>query len=360
VPLSLLRKGILVNFDLRDEAGGSLPLLNTSQNSVVAEAILVALARAVLDGNVPEAIRCDLRSVVSSPADEADEALSKLYGERDPVADERGLLRDSALFRTFADAFAYRFLALTMIRLHRQQRRVLHVAYDEIFWLNASRRPLQTLAPLGVGQDRLTLFPVPAVGDADTYHFEAEAPEGLQISTREAYFAPSGSSVAAQPVSKSGSFQRSHVYFPQAEQGSQAIVSIRLRVRPATIVRGAFFAALLAFAAILFTQLRFAHIEKSSESVAAATALLVAFPGVVSLYVARSDENPMTTSLLWPIRLVAILPALWSFLAAGAVVGGTTGVPTRVFLWVMVGLAALNAAVLGRIWGVASGTGRQG
>src|SRR5215208_679531 len=41
VPLSLVRKGVLTAFDLRDEAGASLPLLNRRQGAEIGGVLLV-------------------------------------------------------------------------------------------------------------------------------------------------------------------------------------------------------------------------------------------------------------------------------------------------------------------------------
>src|SRR5688572_17799024 len=49
VPLTTLDKEKLVGFDLRDEEGRSLPVLDTRDNEMVAGAALAALAESVLD-----------------------------------------------------------------------------------------------------------------------------------------------------------------------------------------------------------------------------------------------------------------------------------------------------------------------
>jgi len=359
VPLGLLRKGTLVNFDLRDESGSALPLLTTPQNGIVAEASLVTLAGFVLNETVPNEIRCDIRQLVSESANDAQMTLARLFDRRDVAAASRSLLRDDAVFSSVAEVLAKRFLALTMIDLRRHQRRVLHFAYDDSLWTESSANTVRGLVTLALGRPRSILFTIPAVADADSYHFEAEAPDGFQISTREGYSTLPSGALPARQITKEGSFQRSHLHFPQAESGAEGAVFIRLRPRPSNIVRGAVLAAALAFAAILFIRLRLGPLKSGPSAGAAAAPLLLAFPGLLSLYMARSDENPMATNLLWPVRVLALTPALWSFLAAAALIGGTTGIVTKVFLWAMVGLAGLSFVLLARTWRVLVPSGRS-
>lgn len=349
VPLALLRKGTLVNFDLRDEGGNALPLLTTPQNGIVAEASLAMLAGFVLNEIVPNEIRCDIRQLVSEPANEAQTTLARLFDRRDVAAASRSLLNDDQVFRSIANVLAKRFLALTMIDLRRQQRRVLHFSYDDSLWNESSRNTARGVTTLALGRPRSILFTIPAVADADSYHFEAEAPDGFQISTREGYSTLS-SDAPAKKIPKVGSFQRSHLHFSQAEAGAEGAVVIRLRPRPSNTVRSACLAAALSFVAILFISIRLDPLKDGPSAGAAAAPLLLAFPGLLALYIARSDENAMATNLLWPVRVLALTPALWSFLAAAAVIGGTTGLVTKVFLYLMAFFALLSWALLARAW----------
>jgi hypothetical protein len=304
VPLGLLRKGTLVNFDLRDEADVSLPMLTTAQNRQVSEATLVAIAAEVLGSDVPSAIRCDLRHVVETNPESGREVLRQLFERGDSVEDARARLRDSALFTRVARPLATHFLALTMVMIAWHQRRVLYYAYDDSLWGNTRSGARALLAIGALGRPRTIMLTIPTVGDADSYHFEVEAPTGLQINTHEGYLDdPLRPHADEGPlVSKQGSYQRSHIHFPQADPGKQAAVVIQLRPR-ASAVRGAVAAAALATAIILVVALRLKAVKAGSDQGAAASAVLLALPGVISIFLARNDENPMTTVLLWPVRV---------------------------------------------------------
>ena len=359
VPVALVRKGVLVNFDLRDERGWVLPLLTTAQRNVVAEASLVALAERVLGHQVPRGIRCDIRQLVSEPSQQAAGTLIQLYHRADPEAPDRARLAKNDVFRATARSFVGQALALTMIELKRHQRRIVSFGYDESVWGESTKSLLQRAvgtAGLALGVGRRVIFPIPSLGYAASYHFEAEAPEGLQIQARAQFRRlPSklGDEGPRAWMLRGGSFQRSHTVFAEAPPGSEAAVVVRLQPRPSTIVRGAFGAALFTFAALLFLRLRLPSIRSGSDTTTAA-ALLLVFPGLASLYISRTDESAATNDLLWPVRLLALTPIVWALIGAGAIIGGTTGSGTRVVLWTLVGLAFVSCVMLANLWRVVS------
>jgi len=67
---------------------------------------------------------------------------------------------------------------------------------------------------------------------------------------------------------------------------------------------------------------RFPRIEQGDN--AAAAALLLAVTGIVGLIVARSGEGEMATSLLLPLRVLAVLPAVLGVFATIVVVTAPT------------------------------------
>lgn len=75
---------------------------------------------------------------------------------------------------------------------------------------------------------------------------------------------------------------------------------------------------------IVYVRIQFGAITESKGTQGAAAALLVV-PILLSLYLVRTNEHPMTTHLLWPLRIVATAPGLLSLLAAGVLVGSVCG-----------------------------------
>lgn len=351
VPLGLLRKGTLMTFSLHSDSDQSLPLLTTPQNIEVAEATLVALAEQVIEGSVPDKVRSDIRALVECDASKSAIHLQNLHERKDKHTGARGKLRNSAVFQSLSTPLADNFLALTMIELGWHQRRVLHYCYDEPLWFTPTGRLRNFIAP-AVGGPREALIGLPALSHADSYHVEVEAPDGLQIVTREGYTEYPGGTVPLEGIEKTGSHQRSHIHFKQSALGAEAIVLARLFPRASAIVRSGCFAGALAFLTILFFQLRFSKIvgPHAGDQKAAAAAVLLGFQAVVSLYLARSDQNAMTTNLLWPVRMVAALPGVAAFVMAAAVVAGTSGTATKIVLWCMVFLSGLSTVLLSVAW----------
>lgn len=352
VPLALLRKGTLANFDLRDEANSSLPLLTTAQNRQVAEASLVALANATLQLDVvadAPSIQCDIRHLVEAPArKEGNRALAELFAKRDRHEALRQRLRDDHTFRRVAGPLATHFVALTMVDIARHQRRVFHYGYEESLFDNPLR---QRSVGIALGEPRVLWMMIPRVGDAESYHFEVEAPDGMQVNTHQGVLStePSATSQSFRRTSKQGTFQRSHVHFSEAEAGDQAMVLVELRPRESTIVRGAFLAGLMSLALIALVGLRLSEIIAHQGGEAAAT-LLLAIPGVAVALLSRIDDNEMSTTLLWPVRQLSMVPGLGSFIAAGAVVGGNDDCATRAVLAAAALIALIGTAALARTW----------
>jgi hypothetical protein len=350
VPLGLLRKGTLMSFSLHSDSNHSLPLLTTPQNIEVAEATLVALAGQVIEHDVPERVRQDIRTVVEGDPSESEANLQRLFERRDKHSDERGMLRKSAVFRSLAIPLAENFLALTMVAIGWHERRVLHYCYDEPLWVN--RTGLRDFIAPAVGGSRDVIITVPASSHADSYHVEVEAPDGLQIATREGYTEYPGGTGPIESVEKTGSHQRSHIHFKQAELGAEALVLTHLFPRPSAIIRSSCFAGTLAFLTIVFFRLRLSALTgpHSGDQKAAAAAVLLGFQAVVSLYLARSDQNAMTTNLLWPVRLVASIPGTAALVSAAAIVAGSSGTATEAVLWGMAGLTGASTALLAVAW----------
>jgi hypothetical protein len=353
VPLAFLRKGVLINFRLRNEEDTSLPLLTSAQNTQVTEALLCTLAQIVLGDDVPSEIRCDIRSLVSEQPEIARSSYERLLTyDDDPASSARAKLRKDETFTAIAEAFIRSFLALTMLEIRRHERRIVHLSYEDSLWQDRSRstrnrlRRLQTLA---YGSPRTILFMCPAVGDTSSYHFEVESPDGLQVSAREEYVRiPSG--ITPTRTAKGGGFNRAHIHFADADPGSQAVVLTQLLPRRSTIIRSAVVACSLVLVALAVITLRIGNIQHGTQGATTAAALLLSTIGLLGLFLVRSGESPMSTTLLVPIRVLAISPIVWSFAAAVVIVGGFSESLTRWLLLATCALTLVSGARLIQTW----------
>ena len=211
VPLSLVKKKVMKDLDVRDAAGAAVPVLTRSENGVVAAAILVFQAAAILGVNpeaVPEQHRdafVDIAGITRSVDDEpsagelkarADRALELLGAASEsavsPVVRERWKLWSDPLMRALAREFAEQFILLVAFPVEKDARRILKVSYEE------SLRPERAggenartfLESLGL-RDYVVRFAAPALFDGESYHLQVPTPndvlvaEGrLQLQTR--------------------------------------------------------------------------------------------------------------------------------------------------------------------------------
>lgn len=347
VPLALIRKEPLVNFCLRDDEDAAIPLLSTSQNFKVSEATVSVLARAVLGRKVPKAIGCDLRRLILAKPSEADDTLERLYGTRDKSAPMRAVLRDNDAFQAIVNPLGTQFLALTMMEIGRQERRVVHFSYDE----PVSAGFDDGLFDVQLGVETLSFFTIPDAGNAESSHFELEAPDGMKIADANLVTFDQNGPVD-RPTRQRGGLSRVHIHLDSVEGGTQALVIARLEPRPETIIRASCIAAaacalLLAFFAWRLPILDPRYGEKAAET---AAAILLAVQSIVAVQLARSDENPMTTAQLFRVRVVAALPALGSFIGAAILVGGFDGKIERAGFIAGAVLATVSMSVLGVWW----------
>ena len=117
VPLALLRKTPLVGFDLRDESGASVPVLTRHQNGDVAWSVLVAYAEAITidirdDDPLPEGLLDDLRTITTTPPDEARACRFRLDESEEELA--QFLMQDEVFVNLVTD-FIDNFLLLAVI-----------------------------------------------------------------------------------------------------------------------------------------------------------------------------------------------------------------------------------------------------
>jgi hypothetical protein len=133
VPLGLLRKGRLEQFDLRREGGESLPLLSSAQNGPLSTEVLAAAAGLVVgeDGPLPEGLRASLVAIATGDGATAVEAWRELGvpGDDERDARWREVLAADGWFMELGLNLAYNFLVLAVVEAQVGERRVLKLSY---------------------------------------------------------------------------------------------------------------------------------------------------------------------------------------------------------------------------------------
>jgi hypothetical protein len=265
-------------------------------------------------------------------------------------------LRSDPHFLSLAYMLAWSTIVLIRIDVDTPQRRIVTFSYVErvgpaklqfrrmvdrhgtiratvlAVWTWYRRQVRAVLRGLGWRAKRLW-FAAPALDVPTSYHFELQAPKGLQVVEAQLRYAPAGvhddpygpqGMLTGKPRTgnlERGSFTRSHLYMRWVPPGHSGLAIVKLRPRVSYLVRPTWLTALFAAVVLGVGWSRYDEFAASRNGSAAA-ALLLVVPSVLSLYLARPDEADLTTRLVFGLRLLAAGAGMLSFCAAGTIVAG--------------------------------------
>jgi hypothetical protein len=402
VPLGTLHKRKLARFGMWDESGRRLPMLTTEQNGYYAAAAVVAMARGVgvLYGinEMPEPILGMLREVAKRPTAEAnalwvflnddsdgarekikwlrrDSKLALLLDDFGPHAttarqlldgpdaelpedlDDRQLFvvqrRASAALKSLAEQLTNQFIVLTQLLDDKRTvlgRRLIKFDYEQPPRAYRPRLPpvrktWRTFKSLGEVLSwwprNVTLDAVP-VGSASSHHIEIEAPEDIDIL---------GASITAHDPRRPGdrpyvdewtSTERQRVHLQVSGAPRAAVGPLWIQVRASR--RGFLRAGLItAVFVAVFLEVGQRQLPDLKNNVEAASALLLAIPGLVTAYLLRPGEHLLASRMLAGPRLFLLVSGLCTFAAAGALAGGYSD-HTRDCVWRLSGCVAIAMA----------------
>jgi hypothetical protein len=332
VPLSVMRRKTLVNFALRDDGGKSVVMPTLRQNQAITESMLLACAEATLEGVDTaggQAVAAFVHQVISGDQ----EALSAAYeslncGTAAPAVLD---LAEQRIFRAVLDRLADNFVLWVMIPVGAPRRRKLTFSCDEPLDLHYRKpgykktedtytlgdrlrawRPRVWCSALGLTTTRIR-FPVPAAENAASFHFEIDAPKGVQI--------VEASLLAGRPKEKHPSFDHVQGGFPtvglhviEVPNGSLSRAQVGLQV----LTRGWLTTSTLACWAVLGFLLAFAMhhaVLSPSKTEDFPVLILVALAGVVAGAIAQSDAKGLAAYLLRWTRALAIVAAILPLVA---------------------------------------------
>lgn len=181
VPLTMLPKQPLWNFDLRAEGGEAVPALGQQANALIAEETLLAAARSTAGVKsveaLPEDLRTALREVAAGDPETAKFALTGILGkagEGEPAAS--ALVKDprSALL---IELLAKNYLLIALVDVV-DRRRVLKYAHDHELITGPGGRSLTQR----LGWKPLVIeTAAPSAARTVSYHAEIQIPEELRL-----------------------------------------------------------------------------------------------------------------------------------------------------------------------------------
>jgi hypothetical protein len=457
LPLALLRKKSLTDFDLYDEENRSLSLLTRDKNSAIAAGALSALAQITVwtalaedvgfneltsgeEGRptepklvrIPKAIEDDFLRISYLPYDDGEQGqnardvLEEFLGKRPPnptrlidwqwkadadgmydsnarEADWRWLLASDQRQAKLMSDMAKLWIVATPVAAEVPRRRIIKFRYLEplpevrmqlldrrrglakkigIFKAFANfedrfegltdgkegarewkhhqasgsaapvRITLRQKVLQGIGWRAHPIeMAVPAVAEGASFHLEVQAPEGVQIRRASLEAFDEGNPTRKYALRGARSLQRAHLYVGGLTPTSVGHAVISLKPRTTTMVRALALLSIASFVGLALVRWKFGPITQntygSSENV---VPLLLLLPGFLAAAIARSGEDSMTTSVVFGLRVLANLVALWPVAAAALLAVGRAW-PHAADAWtvLLVG-SGLSSAVLMVSW----------
>jgi hypothetical protein len=326
VPLSVMRRKTIVNFQLRDGEGRSVALPSLRQNQAITESVLLACADAAIErpGSTTRvgaaghrAIAKFVHQVVSGDQRELTTAYETL--ERGTAAPTVLDLAEQRMFRAMLDRLADNFVLWVMIPAGAPRRRVITFSCDEPLHLHYREpgfqdnryklgdklkpwRPIVWASALGLVLTRIR-FPVPAAENTASFHFEIDAPPGVQIAE--------ASLLAGRPGEKDPSLDLVHGGFPtvglhviEVPNGSLSRAQVGLQV----VTRGWVMTSMFSSWAVFGLLLAFATHETVLKQLKDLPELILVglATGIVAL-IAQSDTHGLAAHLLKWTRALTII-----------------------------------------------------
>jgi hypothetical protein len=197
VPISVLSKRPLRNFDLRDEDDGARPILGRADNRTLA---LTALLSASLDAlgdprqdDRVDSLTADLRQIVFDDGEPALEGLAAFVDAAESGDEMRAAVWKDPACRSMLRTLATDYVLFAALPLNGPDRRVIKYSYGEDFplgpppWARLSDRyaPSEVLWRARYPDRTWFLIDCPAAWRAASFHMEIAIPEDLRIARAE-------------------------------------------------------------------------------------------------------------------------------------------------------------------------------
>lgn len=348
------------NFDFRDQAGRAMSLPPRAWNALVStETLRVVFRDAVnrqnetLDPDYAPGIDDLLRDVCVSGQLRAIGLLVEIR-DGQVLSPEESFIREmdkrDSTFRRLLDACSISSVVAVPLT-EKSLSGILKLSYDEQVQ-DLPKGAFLKERRARLGWSGLSFWWGLPYAGADTYHFEIEAPAGLEIydaglvdvrgRTRESAKFPGRGTERARA---SGEATRVHLYAPSAARTSEMLAWVSLRVRRHEFIGGAWAASVLVASALWVAYIFRNEVQNTPTSV---PALLLLFPSVVAGYAARPDTHRLTARMLRLARKLLVTAAALPFIAAGALAVAERDmgkVDTDSFAHIWLGLAIVGTII---------------
>jgi hypothetical protein len=327
VPLVVLQKlpADMMNFDLQEESGRSIPLMSREDNAWVSAATLEQMARVLMPGltrgkndpnghpypsDLPPEVAQQLRDIALAKTRDVDVHLERFSH---PLADDAYPgLREELMrhddFGWWLRSLAVSSIVMAFLPAADDRRRILKFSYDEP--INPVKR--RRMAAVRFGFASWDLWVQNEFIGAGNYHLESVTPPGMRA--RQAHLLD----IEEQnPIADSATFvRRLHLYARDARHRRRALGWISLRPNWYGLL---LISALISGFVVTGLVILWRSTGKVALNPSGAPALLLLLPGVVATVVGRPDSHAVTARVLSSVRHLLLLSGFTAYVAAAKV-----------------------------------------
>lgn len=331
LPLAIMRRKSLVRFDLADEDERAVGLPGLRHNQTLTLSMATAFAEECLGRPLPGAVTGALPHYIAGTQQQleaADDLLKQVLPKEDDSTRELQFL---------LTRLANNFVMVVAVAPDRP-RRILKFSYDEplsLHYRNSRFGPDGTLQSGGARPKRrfwfvrnpvaalgwtatLVRFPVPAAENARSFHFEVNAPPGVEIVTGSILAGRPGSSRRPSFDHVSGGYPTVDLHVTDVPRGSISQVQIGLQARRYPWLTLAVVINLMA-GALLYFPAKFGLEKLASLDRFAIASLFVGFAVGSAAVLVRPAEHRMASKLFYVAGLLASSASLCPLAAAALV-----------------------------------------
>jgi hypothetical protein len=348
LPIALLRRQALENFDLRDESGAALSFLTSAGHNAIERGMLAGVAFAGL-------AKVDRES---QSARGAVDTLAGMVVDRDAVAAERwhdACSNESSMerkifnnpqARALIQDLKEQFVLFVPLDASPGQRRLVKFSLEAPIDLHGSGRDASRRVRLA---NAFLLRPwrmrieAPIAGRADSVHMEVPAPDELSIAHAELVHRTDKR--PNPPLCEVlGPVPTAHLHPPKSpKRGDRIDLYVDFAVRRDGLVTGGALIALTT-SALLVGGLA-VHLAGVVPRADSAGAVVVALPAVYAPVLTISSAHRLVRRIARIARMLILFSASLSFIAAASLAAELRH-PVRTWLWGALFLASLPSSVV--------------
>lgn len=337
VPLTMLRKEPLTNFDLHDETKRSVPILTAAQNGALSLGILLSLAGSVLDRAVEGRTREALQALVNVPANDADDDAWDAFTDV-LIGGTDAALAEHVDFLALTEGFFERFLLVAVLEAQAGDRRILKLGYDSPFELDDGGTLRSRFAARSGLRPAVVSFAVESLMPPMSTHVEVVKPTDIEILRVDAQVsAPTRSASTAGP--------RRHLHLGELVAGEATVGRVHVLPEATGWMEASRWVPWVVFLMITAVMLRLDGLQKIDQGAGPAS-LTLAVTAFVAGLLSRPPAHALATrlvsiraGLVWVPTLTGLYAAAFNGLAFDPGV-------VRWAVWPAAGVCGLAAFIL--------------